>query len=166
MTVSKVNNAPATPGCWQTMCQNKKAIVGAASVALFATAIILKQRYDLYDMQNTLLNALLDVEKSPEVYESGTFGLVYTMKYTGETRDSNDGWKECPPSYTPYKLEAILSRSKPNVTGLIQQVKALYNDATNGTALFSSYRYHATRDFVQGSEDAVKASFLICRSSF
>jgi hypothetical protein len=161
MNVSNLVNAPVRlpTSCWQTVCQNKKTIVkitaGVAVVAL--AAILYSQRQSLYHMQDSLL----------EVAESAK-GMKNIVENRGKTISSYIGADlRCLHSYTPYKLEIELSKSSPDVTDLFDQVKALYNNATTyGTDLFSSYGFYATRGPVVKDSDTVKATFLICRSSF
>jgi hypothetical protein len=159
MNISSLINAPGriVTNCWQTVCKNKKTIAkttaGVAVIAL--AAIIYSQRQSLYHMQDSLLEVARSHRGIKHPDEQGG----------GMSRGSMD--MLCLRSYTPYKLEVNLSKSTPDVTGLLNQVKELYNNATScGTDIFSVYGFHASRDSVSRESDIVKATFLICRSSF
>jgi hypothetical protein len=160
MNVSNQVNTPVKldTNCWQTICQNKKNIaIATAGVVIVALAAInyYSQRQSLYHMQDSLL----------EVAESAK-GIEHSEGGGGSIASNIGTDMRCPHSYTPYKLEVVLSKSTPDVTGLVDQVKGLYNNATSyGTDLFSRYGFYATRDSVVKDSDTVKATFIICRSS-
>ncbi len=147
--------------CWQTVCQNKKTIAkvtaGVAAVAI--AAILYNQKQSLDYMQDSLIKVADSAKGMENTIQGGGMTIGHSIGYIGPD-------VRCMPFSTPYKLEVELSKSTPDITGLFDQVKALYNNATSyGTDLFSRYGFHATRDAVVQNSDKVKATFLICRSS-